>query len=252
MSRLNGKVAVITRATSELGSSQVLLFAREGATVIVADTDAVGGKDLADSVNAQGGKALFQRLDVVKENQWEALARAVASEFGGIDVLVNNAQLSTVSRAEEISRDEWDDVLTANSKGAFLGVKTAIASMLPRGGGSIIHVSSVAGMIPPKGSSEAYAASSGALRILAKDVSADYAADNIRCNSVHAGLVGAMFANCDEQLSPEKIAELLKVTPMRRVGTADEVSFGVLFLASDEASYITGTELVIDGGMVGF
>ena len=214
--RLQGKVAIITGAAHGMGAEEAKLFAREGARVVVADILEEEGRKVEAEIAEAGGEAMFQRLDVTQEREWEAAVAATVARFGKLDVLVNNAGVSGTNEPDPMSTDAWDRIIDINAKGTFLGVKHAIPEMQRAGGGSIVNISSTAGFVGSLNNHVAYNASKGAVRIFTKTVAIQHAREGIRVNSVH----------------PEEVAN------------------GVLFLASDEASYITGTELVIDGGQL--
>lgn len=252
MQRLQDKVAVISRAASAQGSSQARLFASEGARVIVADSDESATRLLVEDIVKAGGVAVAAILDAGDEDPWPVVTKLATDSYGRLDIFINNANANTESALADTTLDEWDAAVNAGARGAFLGARAALRVMLEQRSGSIVNVTSIAAMAPPFGTSEAHASVSGALRILTKDVSADYAGDGIRCNTVHAGLIDDELLGTESRLSDEAIDSMLAITPMRRQGTHDEVAHGVLFLASDDASFITGTELIIDGGYVGF
>lgn len=251
MRRLEGKVALISNATSAQGMAQSRLFGDEGARVMVAGTHEDLGRELAADIEQSGGKAAYSELDVFDEDSWAAAAARAEETFGPVDILINNAIGSTDGDIAETDLKDWEAAL-GSVKGAFLGVRAVLPAMMSGGAGAIVNVTSVAAMAPPRGSSESHASVSGALRILTKDVSADYAAEGIRCNTVHAGLIAGELLGTGAPVDAAFAASVVGVTPMRREGRHEEVARGVLFLASDEASFITGTELVIDGGYVGF
>ena len=243
--RLEGKVAIITGAAHGMGAEEARLFAREGARVVVADILEEGRKVEAEIAEA-GGEAMFQRLDVTQEQEWEAAVAATVARFGKLDVLVNNAGVSGTNEPDFMSTDAWDRIMDINAKGTFLGVKYAIPAMQKAGGGSIVNISSVAGFVGSLNIHVAYNASKGAVRILTKTLAIQYARDGIRVNSVHPGRMPPMLTSA--LTDPETRRQAALSHPMGRDGRPEEVANGVLFLASDEASYITGTELVIDGG----
>ena len=244
--RLAGKVALISGAARGMGAATVRLFLEEGAHVVFGDVLADEGNRLeADLVADHGAPpARFVVLDVTSEADW---ARAVAfaeSTFGGLDILVNNAGTSGPGRTETSTMAEWDRVLAVNLTGALLGIRTTVPAMRKRGGGSIVNVSSIYGMVGAA-TGPAYQASKGGLRMLSRSAAFEYATQGIRVNSVHPGLVDTpMLA----PLSPEQLGVRLARTPMARYADPREVAYGLLYLASDEASFVTGAELVIDGG----
>ena len=244
--RLAGKVAMVTGGASGMGKSEATIFAREGARVIVADVLEAEGKEVAKSI---GDAARFIELDVTKEPEWEAAVAFAEREFGKLDVLVNNAGISGTYTSDLTSSEAWDRVMEINAKGVFLGMKCAIPALKRAGGGAIVNISSISGFAGQHGVHMAYNASKGAVRIMTKTAAVQWAADNIRVNSVHPGFMPAMRTSVGSA-NPEWRAKVLKAVPMKREGRVEEVAHAVLFLASDEASYITGTELVVDGGFL--
>jgi NAD(P)-dependent dehydrogenase (short-subunit alcohol dehydrogenase family) len=245
--RLAGKVALISGAASGMGQSEAVIFAKEGARVIVADVLEAEGKQVADKIVSGGGQARFVKLDVTSEAEWDAATKAAVSAFGKLDVLVNNAGISGTYDPDMLSVAAWDKVMAVNSKGVFLGMKYAIPLMKQAGGGAIVNISSISGFVGQDGVHMAYNASKGAVRIMTKTAAVQFAGDNIRVNSVHPGFMPPMRTS-KTSADPTWRAKMLAAVPMKRAGRVEEVAHAVLFLASDEASYITGTELVVDGG----
>ncbi|MCH8225127.1 MAG: glucose 1-dehydrogenase [Chloroflexi bacterium] len=253
MARLEGKVALISGGARGQGAVEANLFAREGAKVVIGDLLEEEGKQVEAQINEMGGECLFVRLDVTSQADWEQAVQAAVSKFGKLDILVNNAGIGTARgpdgvapTIEELGEDQWDRVMDVNAKGVFLGTKTAIPEMRKAGGGSIINISSIAGLVG--GRTTAYAASKGAVRLFTKATAIQYAGEGIRANSVHPGVIETpmtanMLSNAEQRES--SIAR----HPMGRVGRPEEVAYGVLYLASDESSFVTGSELVIDGGL---
>jgi NAD(P)-dependent dehydrogenase (short-subunit alcohol dehydrogenase family) len=242
--RLDGKVALISGAASGMGASTATIFAREGAKVVVADVLDAEGKQVADSV---GGAGLFVHLDVTSETEWEQAIAATLSRFGKLDILVNNAGISGTYDPDTMSTAAWDRLMDVNAKGVFLGLKHGIAAMEKSGGGAIVNLSSVSGFVGQKGIHMAYNASKGAVRLMTKSAAVQYARKGIRVNSVHPGVMPPMRTS-KATADPVFREKMLAGVPMGRAGRVEEVAHAVLFLASDEASYITGTELVVDGG----
>jgi NAD(P)-dependent dehydrogenase (short-subunit alcohol dehydrogenase family) len=242
--RLAGKVALVSGAASGMGRSEAEIFAREGAKVIVADVLEAEGKQVADKI---GAAARFVKLDVTSETEWDAAVKAAVSAFGKLDVLVNNAGLSGTIDPDMLSSAAWDKVMAVNAKGVFLGMKYAIPEMKKAGGGAIVNISSISGFVGQSGVHMAYNASKGAVRIMTKTAAVQFAADGIRVNSVHPGMLPPMRSS-KGSADPEWRARMIRAVPMKREGRVEEVAHAVLFLVSDEASYITGTELVVDGG----
>ena len=243
--RLEGKVAFISGGARGMGAAEAILFAREGASVVIGDVLEDLGRQVVEQISETGGKAISVPLDVTSESQWNDAIAATISEFGKLDVLVNNAGISSGGRVEDTTVEEWDRVMDINAKGVFLGTKAAIPEMRRAGGGSIINISSQLGLVGTNfASGPDYQASKGAVRIFTKSTAIQYAGEGIRANSVHPGPINTPMAastlvNADTFLSS---------IPLGRYGEPDEVAYGVLFLASDEAAFMTGSELVIDGG----
>jgi NAD(P)-dependent dehydrogenase (short-subunit alcohol dehydrogenase family) len=245
--RLAGKVAIVTGGAHGMGESEALIFAREGATVVVADVDQAAGAQVAGKITGGGGKARFARLDVTREAEWQDVIRSTVGAYGRLDVLVNNAGISGSSDADTTSTESWDAIMGVNAKGVFLGMKHAVPAMRQSGGGAIVNISSISGFVGQTMVHMAYNASKGAVRIMTKAAAVQFAPDGIRVNSVHPGFMPPMRTS-KASADPEWRAKMLKAVPMKREGRVEEVANAVLFLASDEASYITGAELWVDGG----
>jgi NAD(P)-dependent dehydrogenase (short-subunit alcohol dehydrogenase family) len=242
--RLQGKVALITGAASGMGKSEAEIFAKEGAKVVVADVLDAEGKAVADGI---GANARYVHLDVTSEPAWEQVIATTVAQFGTLDVLVNNAGISGTFDPDLMSTGVWDKLMDVNAKGVFLGMKHALPVMVKAGSGSIVNISSVSGFVAQLGLHMAYNASKGAVRLMTKSAAVQYARKGIRVNSVHPGVLPAMRTS-KAAADPGYRDRMLAAVPMGRVGRVEEVAYAVLFLASDEASYITGTELVVDGG----
>jgi NAD(P)-dependent dehydrogenase (short-subunit alcohol dehydrogenase family) len=246
--RLPGKVAIITGGAHGMGAEEARLFTQEGAKVVIADVLEDEGKKLEAEINQLGREALFMRLDVTSETDWQRLIEATLGRFGKLDILVNNAGLSSTSQLDPMDTEGWRRIMEVNATGVFLGTKYAIPAMRQAGGGSIVNISSIMGFVGGESGHPAYHASKGAVRIFTKATAVKYGPDGIRANSVHPGFMPPM-----RSARPREAADLQRLidwTPLRRTGKPIEVAYGVLFLASDEASFITGTELVIDGGFI--
>ena len=244
--RLQNKVALISGGAKGMGAVEAKLFAKEGAKVVIGDVLETEGKQIEAEINETGGECLFVPLDVTDENQWNEAVAATVRRFGKLDILINNAGIFRTSAVEETSSTEWDQVMDINAKGVFLGAKAAIPAMREAGGGSIINLSSVAGLVGAAYSS-AYSASKGAVRLFTKSTAIQYATDGVRCNSIHPGVIQTDMtkeAIADSQFK----AQRLDPTPLARLGQPEDVAYGALYLASDESSFVTGAELVIDGG----
>ena len=244
--RLANKVALISGGARGMGAAEAKLFSREGARVVIGDILEDEGRRTEAEINESGGECLFVRLDVSRESDWADAVSAAVLRFGKLDILVNNAAIFRRSGVEETSSQLWDQTMDINAKGVFLGTKAAIPEMRKVGSGSIINISSVDGLIGQAGHA-AYSASKGAVRIFTKATAIQYAKDGIRCNSVHPGVIETLMS-ADQLSDPERRRFAMSKTPLGRAGQPDDVAYGVLFLASDESSFVTGSELVIDGG----
>src|SRR5207244_12693138 len=242
--RLAGKVALVTGGASGMGKSEATIFAREGARVVVADILEAEGKALATTI---GDAARFVKLDVTNEGEWQTAVAAAEREFGKLDILVNNAGISGTYTSDLTSTDAWDRVMGINAKGVFLGMKHAVPALQRAGGGAIVNISSISGFVGQDRIHMGYNASKGAVRVMTKSAAVQYAKDGIRVNSVHPGVMPPM-RTAQASADPAWREKTLRAVPMKREGRVEEVAYAVLFLASDEASYITGTELVVDGG----
>lgn len=244
--RLNDKVALISGAAHGMGEATARLFAREGAKVIIADVLEREGETVAQSIVTSGGNAIFVRLDVAEEPQWIAAMAAIIARYGRLDVLVNNAGISGAV-PDRMSTEYFDRLMSINARGTFLGVKYAVAEMQKTGGGAIVNLSSISGFVGQAFVHMGYNAAKAAIRVLTKSAAVQYGKDGIRVNSVHPGMMPPMLTSVTSA-DPAVREKVLATVPLGRAGTADEAACAVLFLASDEASYITGTELVVDGG----
>ncbi len=244
--RLAGKVAIISGAASGMGAATARMFAREGAKVVIADVLEHEGRQLASAI---GDSARFEKLDVTSEANWAAVVAATVKAFGKLDVLVNNAGISGSAEQDFYSTEAWHRIMGINATGVFFGIKHAVPAMRAAGGGSIVNLSSIAGIIGSEHVHMAYNASKAAVRLMTKSVAVQHAKDGIRANSVHPGIMPAMRTS-GRTADPAIRAERMKVIPMRRPGEVDEVAYAVLFLASDESSYITGSEIHVDGGAI--
>jgi cyclopentanol dehydrogenase len=215
--------------------------------VLIGDVLEAEGRAVEADLWTAGGNALFVRLDVTDEGDWDRAVSAAVERFGRLDVLVNNAGVGVQSRIEDTTVKDWDRVMDVNAKGVFLGTRAAIPAMRRAGGGSIVNISSQLGLVGTDNSSPQYQASKGAVRLLTKATAIQYAREKIRANSVHPGpIVTAMTEK--RRADPETYRTMLSRVPLGRFGESDEVAYGVLYLASDEAAFVTGSELVIDGG----
>jgi NAD(P)-dependent dehydrogenase (short-subunit alcohol dehydrogenase family) len=247
--RLENKVALITGGASGMGASMVRIFAREGAKVVVADMLETEGREVAAEITRNNGSAIFQKLDVSSEAEWQGAIAATLAAYGKLDILVNNAGISGSAEEDLFDSAAWNKIMAVNSTGTFLGMKYAIPEMRKAGGGSIVNISSISGVTGQRGIHVAYNASKGAVRTLTKAAAVQHGRDNIRVNSVHPGLLPPMRTS-GRTAEPAVRAKMLEGVPLRRDGRVEEVANAVLFLASDEASYITGVELYVDGGFL--
>lgn len=247
MDRLKGKVALISGGARGQGASEAALFVREGAKVVIGDVRDDQCKATADAINATaGGKAVTAvHLDVTRAADWRAAVDACKREFGGLDILINNAGIFNMTGLEETSEELWDSIVNINQKGVWLGMKECVPAMRKRGGGAIVNISSVAGLTGSTGST-AYHGTKGAVRLLTKAAAVQYGPEKIRVNSVHPGIINTEMID----IVPKGMREAVNgMVPLRREGTAEDVAKLVLFLASDDSSYCTGAEFVVDGGL---
>ena len=246
--RMKDKVALISGAASGMGAATARLFGREGAAMVfVADLLDKEGAEVVDSINKAGGKARYLHLDVTDEAGWKAAIAETEKTAGGLDVLVNNAGISGSAEQDLYDTAAWNRLMNINATGVFLGMKHGIAAMKKRGKGSVINLSSVSGIVGQGFIHVGYNASKGAVRLITKSGAAQHGRDNIRVNSVHPGLMPPMRTS-GRTADPATRAKTLKGVPLGRAGEIDEVAYAILFLASDESSYVTGAELVVDGG----
>ena len=245
--RLKGKVALISGGAKGQGKVEAQLFSKEGAKVILGDILDDLGQEVAKDIQDTRGEATYVHLDVTNETDWKSSIEIVLKKYGRLDILVNNAGILIRKGIEDTTSEDWSRIMAINAKGAFLGIKSAIPVMRQSGGGSIINISSTAGLVASPSGSASYTATKGAVRLLTKSTAVQYAHENIRCNSVHPGPIDTDMIQ-DSITDPTKLTERMERLPMGRFGTAEEVAFGVLYLASDESSFVTGSELVIDGG----
>jgi NAD(P)-dependent dehydrogenase (short-subunit alcohol dehydrogenase family) len=245
--RLAGKVALISGGARGMGAVEARLFAQEGAQVVIGDVLEPQGRQVEADIKAAGGEAVFVLLDVTQEAAWQQAIALAVERYGKLDILVNNAGISQQSRVEDTPVEEWDRVMDINAKGVFLGTKTAIPAMRRAGRGSIINISSQLGLVGTDNSSPQYQASKGAVRLLTKATAIQYAKDGIRVNSVHPGPVATPL-NEARRANPDLSKLTVSRIPLGRYGQPEDVAYGVLYLASDEAAFVTGSELVIDGG----
>ena len=250
MGRLDGKVAFISGGARGMGAEEARLFAQQGAKVAIGDIIEEDGRKVEAEINEAGGECLFVRLDVTSEANWQDAIAATVSRFGALHILVNNAGIGGVGGlVEDTTVEDWDRVMDINGKGVFLGTKAAIPEMQTAGGGSIINISSQLGIVATDNTSPMYHASKGAVRILTKSTAIQFAPDGIRANSVHPGPVNTAMTERRRE-DPEAFAVMRSRIPLGRFAEPIEIANAVLYLASDESGYVTGSEVVVDGGWV--
>ena len=245
--RLEGKVAIITGGANGMGAEEARLFAREGAKVVVADIREEDARKVEAEIAEAGGDAMVVILDVSQEDQWERAVAEVVAKFGKVDILVNNAGIGGSGETDYRSTESWDRLMDINAKGVFLGMKHALPEMEKAGGGSLVPISSISGMVGQTYVHPGYNASKGAVRLVTKAAAVQHAKSGIRVNSVHPGSMPPMLTSGPRGDGGSQAARMAAI-PMGREGRPIEVANAVLFMASDEASYITGTELMVDGG----
>lgn len=251
MDRVKGKVAIVTGAASGIGRATASLLAKEGAKVVIADIDGVNGRKVAEEIRREGGEALFVKHDVTTESDWSEVIEKTLAEFGKLDILVNNAGVLFLEKIEDTSLEEWRWLMSVNLDGVFLGTKYAIRAMKGSGGGSIINLSSVAGIIGTNDDTSAYHASKGAVRLFTKAAALECSKAgynyNIRVNSVHPGVIKTKMTEGmfeDEAMMKKQMQRHI----IGYLGEPNDIAYGILYLASDESKFVTGAELVIDGG----
>jgi NAD(P)-dependent dehydrogenase (short-subunit alcohol dehydrogenase family) len=246
MNRLEGRVALVTGAASGIGKMTARRLIEEGAAVLVTDIQVEAGEATVKELAADGGKVAFFQHDVTSEAQWEAATTKAVEEFGGLDILVNNAGMGDIKPIEETSLSEWDRTVAIDQTGVFLGMKAAARYLKQSPHGSVINISSIFGSSGGFGVSPAYHAAKGAVRTLTKNVALHWATDGVRVNSIHPGFIATPIL---EQSRDTPIWEgMTALTPMGRLGRPEDIAAGVAYLASDDAAFVTGLELYIDGG----
>jgi NAD(P)-dependent dehydrogenase (short-subunit alcohol dehydrogenase family) len=250
--RLNDKVTIISGGANGMGAAQATLFAREGAKVTIMDVRADLAADVMKRIKAEGGTAQFVEGNVTSEDDWKRVIQKTVDAYGRLNILVNNAGIGARHYDFE-SVDDWRHVMDVNATSVFIGTKLSVKEMRKIGGGAIVNIASIASLSGDAVNNPVYGTSKGAVWNYTKQCAAFYAKDNIRVNSVHPGFMPRMLPrNADVKVDPPEVAFADKIAqiPLGRIGTVDEIAYGVLFMASDEASYITGTELIIDGGFL--
>ena len=243
--RLQGKVALITGAARGQGAEEARVFGAEGASLVITDVRDDQLKELTVELEAAGVPVVSRHLDVASEAEWVSTVQEAESAFGQLDILVNNAGILTMAGVEETTLEQWERIVAVNQTGVWLGMKHAVPAMRRAGGGSIINISSIYGLIG-SGAATAYQGTKGAVRILTKTAAIQYAPEGIRVNSIHPGVIDTGMV--DEEVPSEFRPALIAATPLGRMGQPREVAYGALFLACEESSFVTGSELVIDGG----
>ena len=247
MPRLEGKVAIISGGARGQGAVEARMFAEEGASVVIGDILDDQGRQTEAELQELGYNVTYVHLDVTDESDWQSAVQTAISPYGKLDILLNNAGILIRKNIEETTVEDWDRIFAVNSKGVFLGTKAAIPAMRENGGGSIINISSTAGLVGSPNGSASYTATKGSVRLFTKSTAIQHAGDGIRCNSIHPGPIETdMIA--DTLNDPENMALRMQRLPLGRVGKPSEIAYGAIYLASDESSFVTGAELVIDGG----
>jgi NAD(P)-dependent dehydrogenase (short-subunit alcohol dehydrogenase family) len=251
MDRIKGKVAIITGGASGMGSATASLFAKEGANVVIADINEAGGKKVTEEIKRGGGKALFVKLDVTSEKDWSEAIKKTLSEFGKLDILVNNAGALFAKPIEDTSLEEWRQLMSVNVDGVFLGTKYAVGAMKKSGGGSIINISSFAGIVGTTDDTAAYCASKGAVTLFTKAAALEFSKAghnyNIRVNSVHPGVTETPLNEPLRKIEAIKQSMLAR-HPIGFFAKPIDIAYASLYLASDESKFATGSEMVVDGG----
>ena len=246
MDRLNGRVALVTGAASGIGEATAKRLASEGAAVLVTDVQDAAGTQVVKDITDSGGRASYLHLDVTSQPEWEAAVAAALEEFGRLDILVNNAGMGDLAAIEDTSLADWNHTIGIDQTGVFLGMKTAAAALAASGHGSVINISSIFGTSGGFGTSPAYHAAKGAFLTMTKNVALHWSDGSVRVNSVHPGFIATPIL--DQAKGTPMEQAMLDVTPMGRLGQPEEIAAGVAYLASDDASFVTGLELYIDGG----
>ena len=247
MARLEGKVALISGGARGQGAVEARMFAEEGASVVIGDILDDEGRQTEAQLRELGYECTYVHLDVTSESDWDAAVQSAVNAYGKLDILLNNAGILIRKGIEDTTADDWDRIFAVNAKGVFLGTKAAIPAMRENGGGSIINISSTAGLVGSPNGSASYTATKGAVRLFTKSTAIQHAREGIRCNSIHPGPIETdMIA--DTLSDPANLALRMQRLPLGRVGKPSEIAYGAIYLASDESSSVTGSELVIDGG----
>ncbi len=249
MGRLDGKVALISGGARGQGAAEARMFASEGACVVFGDILDDDGRMVEAEIRELGGQATYVHLDVTSEADWAAAVNRAVSEYGKLDVLVNNAGIVLGRTIEEMTVEEWDRLFDVNAKGVFLGTKASLGAMRDAGGGSIVNISSTAGLVGNDYNLAGYSSTKGAVRLFTKSTAIQHARDGIRCNSVHPGPIDTpMLVESRRGRGALTDEQQRQRTPLGRIGRPEDIAFAVIYLASDESSFVTGSEVVVDGG----
>lgn len=253
MDRVKDKVIIVTGAASDpsLGRATALTLAAEGAKLVVTDIDDEGGENCAQAIRDAGGEAIYLHHDVVNEDEWKLVIQRTVDTFGRLDVLVNNAGIAVLMPLEDMTMADWDKQISVNLTSVFIGCKYGVEAMRKTGGGSIVNLSSVAGLVG-LANCIAYSASKGGVRLMSKSIAVECGPDNIRCNSVHPGVIWTNMqadARGTTADAPPDDSALADTIPLGRMGQAQDIANVILYLASDESNYVTGAEFTVDAGM---
>ena len=247
MARLEGKVALISGGARGQGAVEAQMFAAEGAKIVIGDILDDAGRQTEAQLRELGYECTYVHLDVTSETDWNAAVQTAVAAYGKLDILLNNAGILIRKNIEDTTETDWDRIFAVNAKGVFLGTKAALPALRASGGGSIINISSTAGLVGSPNGSASYTATKGAVRLFTKSTAIQHAREGIRCNSIHPGPIETdMIA--DTLNDPDSMALRMQRLPLGRVGKPSEIAYGAIYLASDESSFVTGAELVIDGG----
>lgn len=244
--RLDGRVALVTGAASGIGKATSRRLASEGAAVVVTDLQDEAGEAVAAGIREDGGRAIFVHHDVSSQADWEAALQATREEFGRLDILVNNAGIGDTAPIEETELDDYEKTIAVDQTGVFLGMKLAAPMLIDSGHGSVINISSIFGTTGGFGASPAYHAAKGAITTLSKNAALHWAAGGVRVNSIHPGFIDTPLLDQAKGTPFEEL--MVSTTPMGRLGRPEEVAAAIAYLAGDDASFVTGTELYVDGG----
>ncbi|WP_192988026.1 SDR family NAD(P)-dependent oxidoreductase [Carnobacterium mobile] len=248
MGRLENKVAIITGAANGMGAATAVMFVKEGAKVVLTDLQEEKMQELLADIKEKGGEAIAIKQNVASGADWDHVKEETLKTFGKIDILVNNAGITGdyTKSAELTDEEEWQKVIDINLKSVYLGVNRVIPAMKENGGGSIVNISSIAGLVG-SGGPFSYTASKGGVRLLTKNVAVNYGPDHIRCNSIHPGTIKTPMSAPSLSV-PTILDKMLQGIPLKYVGDADDIAYACVYLASDESKYVTGSELAVDGG----